>query len=148
MLRQKILVDRLAAPKSFFETMPEVNPGFAELPAKAHVLILEAGQEVNQPNVQVFDLRAEVLDLFEGFLQSGGAGIAAGPEGEMTAGVHLCAAGDSNALRGLLQFAMGALSFSFVKQRVAKGTLDLRQKPFGLGQGEVARHSLQCKEFT
>ncbi len=106
MLFQEILVDRLAAPKAFLESMPEVDAGFAELPAQAHVLILEAGQEVDQSNVEVFDLRAKVFDLFEGFLQSGGAGITAGSEGEMAAGVHLCAAGDSNALRGLFQFPM------------------------------------------
>ena len=147
MLLQKLLVDGFAAPKSLLDTMPEMDAGFAELPAQADVLILETGQEVDQSDIQVFDLRAEVFDLLECFFQCGGAGITACSKGEMAAGIDVRATGGANALRGLFEFPMGALGFGFMKQRVAQGTLDFRQEPFGLGQGEVARHSLQCKEF-
>ena len=60
---QELVVDGLAAAKSFFGAVPETDAVLAELPAQAHFAALIEAQKIDQADVQVLDQRAGSVRL-------------------------------------------------------------------------------------
>jgi hypothetical protein len=126
--------------KSLVDAMPEAYARFAELPAQAYVAILKAAQEVDEPDVQVLDLSADLVDLFHGGLESGCARIAASPHCLNLTVVYAHTTRHSNPLGSLLQLLVSLQRFRFIEEGIAQKSLDLRKKALGLRQCEVTGH--------
>ena len=60
------LVDRLPAGKTFVSSVPVRDLLFAQLPAQQNGLALDEAGEIEEPDVEVFDLHADGVDLMHG----------------------------------------------------------------------------------
>lgn len=119
MIAQKIVVDRLASTKTLFSAMPEMDSVLAQFPAQANLAALIKRQEIEQPDVQVFDQGAGFFDLLHGVLERGGAAVAARPKREKRGAVHARSAGDADVRLELVEFAIALLIFGFLTKGVA-----------------------------
>src|ERR1700752_3533231 len=115
---QEFGVDGLAPAKPLVGAVPEMDSGFAQLPAQAHVPILKAGQEIDESDVQILDQRAGRFDLLQSVGERGGTGIPAGAQREMLVWIDVRASRDPNSVRDALQLVLSLLRFGLVKQRV------------------------------
>ena len=134
------LIDWFAPLKSFVDAVPEAYARFAQLPAQAHVAILKAAHEVDEPDVQVLYLGADLVNLFHGGFESGCARIAAGPHRLNLAVVDAHPSRHPNPLGGLLQLVVSFKRFRFIEESIAQKSLDLGKKALGLRQCEVTGH--------
>lgn len=142
MIAQKIVVDRLASTKTLFSAMPEMDSVFAQFPAQANLAALIKRQEIEQPDVQVFDQGAGFFDLLHGVLERGGAAVAARPKREKRGAVDAGAPGDTDPRLELIQFVRGLLIPGLVAQGVAEKTVEFGNQTLGVGKSEVSRHFL------
>jgi len=142
MVAKKIVVDGFAAAKALFCAVPEADAILAELPAQAYFAAVIKTQKIDEADVQVLDQGAGLLHLIHGFFERGGAGVAAGSEGEIRSTVDAGSAGSSDMLHGTGEFVLGFPILCLVEQGVAKGALHLGQQTLAFGHGKVAGHDL------
>src|SRR5579871_1375661 len=60
---QDSLVNWLPSPKALFHAMPILNLFFAGLPAEEHNLVLYDARKVEEPDIEIFDLYSNRLNL-------------------------------------------------------------------------------------
>ena len=69
MVIEKLLIDRLTAPKTFLNAVPKVNAGLAELPAQVDFLPVEERGEVDQTDVEIFHQTSVFVNFFDDLLK-------------------------------------------------------------------------------
>jgi len=78
----ELAINGLTAAEAFFGAVPKIDSLFAQFPAKAYIVIAEAAHEINQADIEIFDQRAGLLDLFQGLFHSRGGSVAARTRGQ------------------------------------------------------------------
>src|SRR5579863_7202041 len=139
---EKIVVNRLAPAKSFLGAVPETDAILPEFPAQTHFLPAIEGKKIDQPDVEILDLCADVLDAIQCVLERGGAGVAAGACGQISAAIDASPPGHADVFDAAVELIIGLLKLNAVKECVAESPLDLGQQAFGFGQREVTGHTL------
>src|SRR5579862_6857574 len=71
MIFEKTRVNRLAAPESLVDAVPELDSRFAQLPAEIDFFALEQHREVDEPDIQILHQAAELVNLLDGLFKSG-----------------------------------------------------------------------------
>ena len=64
----KLAINPLASAETFFRAMPVFDSALSQLPAQAHVAVLEAAHEIDQADLQILHDGAGSLDPFERLL--------------------------------------------------------------------------------
>src|SRR5580698_7180313 len=69
MVFEKSRVNRLAAPESLVDAVPELDASLTHLPAKVNFFSLEQRREIDEAYIQILHQATEFLDSVKGFLE-------------------------------------------------------------------------------
>jgi len=119
MILNKIVIDRFAAAKSFFESVPKTDLILTQFPAKTDRLPLIAREKIDQSDVDVLDQGASLLHPIGRVFQGSGAGIAAGTKSQMRSGIDPRSSCHADALSIILDVLVSFLILGFIEENVA-----------------------------
>jgi hypothetical protein len=140
MVREKSLIDRLAALESFVHSMPVVNTRLAQFPAKIDFFTVQQRRKINKTDVQIFDQATDFFNFLHGRFQELPARIALLPVRQHLAMVHHHAPEHHNAPREILHFLFSLLVAGLRGDGILNNQFHFRKQSFSLVNGEESRH--------
>lgn len=143
---EELGVDGLTAAEAFLHAMPELDTAFAEAPAKADFVSLIERGEIEQADVEILYLNAQLLNRFESGLEAGDRRIAplAGLEKTLAIERHAAAHHDV-ACSGAEDF-IRFLELGFQEQCFADETFHGGKETLGFVVGEVFWHRFENRQ--
>jgi hypothetical protein len=66
MVFEKLLVNRLAAPESLVDAVPELDAALAQLPAEVNFFAVEQRWKIDEPDIEILDHATKLVNPLDG----------------------------------------------------------------------------------
>src|SRR5260221_6804313 len=144
MLLAEFRVDRLTPGKTFLRAVPKADACLTQLPAEVDFVAAEQSGEIDEPNIQIFNQAAGLLNFLDGGLEALGALVPAQTVLIYGGAVHQHAAQHDHALVDGLKRGLGLFQFGFRRDGFTDALFDFGEKAFCLLEREASRHDKEA----
>ncbi len=139
-MRTEVVEDWPPSRETIVDVVPIVDAGLPQFPAQIDFAVIERRREIDQSDLEVFDLATDLLEGLDGLAQLLHCLVLLLATLEHGHGVDLGTAGEVNLRRDLLQMLIDRCGFALRFAGLVQPLLDEGDRAFGFFQGEHFRH--------